>query len=133
MFRSLCWLLNSPYLPIYLQPGYFESIGLFLSSYVIPRTSGGEAAAMAAYSTISNQYQFVKEDENSNIIDIVATKKARSNSSGSAKSTSSSSRRGQEHVSQDLDEAEWVEMSAKDADAAAVVSVKPQDALKSDL
>ncbi|UZJ54736.1 hypothetical protein CBS101457_004056 [Exobasidium rhododendri] len=114
-----------------VQPGYFEAVGLFLSTYVIPRTSGGEAAAMAAQSTISQQYQFVKADsDSSNIIDVVAITDAKSSSSASHSSTAAHLMQKNLPTEEDSDSTEWVEMSAKDAEAG---SVAPQDIRKSEL
>jgi hypothetical protein len=93
-----------------------------LSTYVIPRTSGGEAAALAAFSTISSKYRFAQNDQSS-IINIVANRGSQGNSNNLPTSTDTH-QTPQKHLpaEEDLDETEWVEMTAKDADAASIAS-----------
>lgn len=139
-----------------VKHGYFESIGLFLSNFIVPRTAGGAAAAAAAAAASpSLAAGFVLErDEKLGALRIIETpsskepgtasgnrsrshSRSRSESSGSAgklfrsASTGSSGSSGggvrqrkaaaptfqQRERTQDSD-AEWVEMSAKDAETA---------------
>lgn len=103
-----------------IQPGYFESIGLFLSRYIIPLTSGGEGAAQAAQSTVSDKYKFV-QNSTDGIIDIVVKQK---DVDSSAQTTSIARQRQPYTSTADSDENEWVEMSG---------SIAPQDAVKQKL
>jgi hypothetical protein len=106
-----------------------------LSTYVIPLTSGGEAAALAAHSTISDRYRFTGKNQGTNLIDIVSTTSARGSSNTHLANSSPGEK--QNRLSLDSDENEWVQMSAKDAAEAAEISttmsVDPQDVIKAEL
>lgn len=100
-----------------VKPGYFDAIGLFLATYVIPRTSAGQEAADAAMTALSDSYTIIEQQAGYRI------EKARGNKEAASASTDS---RPSSMIGSD-----WVEMSAQDADTAGpALSVAPQDAAK---
>lgn len=125
-----------------VKHGYFESIGLFLTTFIVPRTAGGAAAAAAATAASPSLVTgfALQKDEKLDALRIIETgqgtssrsrsrsgsraKLARSASTGSSSSSDARRRKttaasgtaqgGRTHDS----DAEWVEMSAKDAETA---------------
>lgn len=129
--ESIIAILEEKHLLIYdFQPGYFDAIGLFMASYVIPKTSGGDAASAAAHSTLSGKYTFADEKNTHGLLDIIPTNKEKQHTSEPFPEINNTQNQSSQRPSTaGSSESEWIEMSARDADMASAVSVKPQDAI----
>jgi hypothetical protein len=98
-----------------VKPGYFDAIGLFLASYVVSLTSGGQEAAKAAKEALSSRLQIVKWER----IDGYCI-------------TSRDDQRSPQAFDRndDKSDGEWIEMKAQDAaqsTSAPTLDVPPQD------
>lgn len=122
------------------QPGYFESIGLFLATYIIPLSSGGQEAAAAALSALSGRYT-ITQDAERGAAKIVSSRSSTSDD-GRQLRTAGDSGGGQgskeRRPSMESSEGEWVQMSARDIDGGGpttstdgpALSAAPQDSVK---